>query len=474
MAALDSSSMAVGGEPSTTSEGSPSTEAAQEGAFSAAALDPAVAPLCTPVADAEPCGPDLELAGDADYLNFFAQVEGILPGSFFNALDGAPFDPTSVDLSRQLEAIRPLLDRTRDLRLLIVQARLRILARDLAGFSASLAAAAYWLDGFWDQVHPRAESGDLMARANAIAALDIATVTFPLQYAPLFEARRLGTITYRSMLIATDQVKQRAGEQKFDAAAILDARGAADPVVLAAARRHIATLKWAIDRIRNAFAVHGASAGLEIIPPLVGEMQAFIDPVEAAKVSATGDESAGEATPSELAGPGPTSLAEARDALAAIADYYSLREPSSPTLPLVRQAHQLIGKSFIEVISILIPAHIEKAAFQIGGDRVFELPVSKLSNLSAGAPLSVNGGGDGTTDDGPAPAAVTARPFQVHSRARAIALLEQVQRYFRAAEPSSPVPMLCERARALAERDFMSVLRDVLPKVALREFGADK
>ena len=482
MATLNSSSMpvvsgsiAAGEEKALPTTGaSLPADAAQEGASSTGALDPAVALLCAPVADGEPCGPDLELAGDADYLNFFAQVEGILPGSFFNALDGAPFDSTSVDLSRQLEAIQPLLDRTRDLRLLIVQARLRILARDLAGFSASLAATAYWLDGFWDQVHPRSEGGEFMARANAIGALDIPTVTFPLQYAPLFEARRLGIITYRSLLIASDQVKPRAGEQKFDAAAILDARGAADPAMLAATRKHVAMLKWAIDRIRNAFAMHGASAGLEILPPLVGEMQAFIDPIEAAKVSAAEHDSAEEAISSELAGPGPTSLSEARDALAAIADYYSRQEPSSPTLPLVRQAHQLIGKSFVEVISILIPAHMEKAAFQIGGDRVFELPVSKLSSLSGAAPLSTNGGGDGTSEDALAPAAATARPFQVGSRAQAIALLEQVQRYFRASEPSSPVPMLCERARALAERDFMSVLRDVLPKVALREFGADK
>ena len=77
------------------------------------------------------------------------------------------------------------------------------------------------------------------------------------------------------------------------------------------------------------------------------------------------------------AAPGPASLAEARDALAAIADYYSRLEPSSPTLPLVRQAHQLIGKSFIEVMSILVPTQMEKAAFQIGTDQVFELPVGK-------------------------------------------------------------------------------------------------
>jgi type VI secretion system protein ImpA len=34
--------------------------------------------------------------------------------------------------------------------------------------------------------------------------------------------------------------------------------------------------------------------------------------------------------------------------------------------------------------------------------------------------------------------------------------------------------MLCERARAFAERDFMGVLRDVLPKAALKNVGADK
>jgi len=36
------------------------------------------------------------------------------------------------------------------------------------------------------------------------------------------------------------------------------------------------------------------------------------------------------------------------------------------------------------------------------------------------------------------------------------------------------VPMLCERARAFAESDFMAVLRDVLPKAALKDIGADK
>jgi hypothetical protein len=34
--------------------------------------------------------------------------------------------------------------------------------------------------------------------------------------------------------------------------------------------------------------------------------------------------------------------------------------------------------------------------------------------------------------------------------------------------------MLCERARAFAERDFMGVLREVLPKAALKTVGVEK
>ena len=84
-----SGSIAAGEEKALPTTGaSLPADAAQEGASFTGALDPAVALLCAPVADGEPCGPDLELAGDADYLNFFAQVEGILPGSFFNALNG--------------------------------------------------------------------------------------------------------------------------------------------------------------------------------------------------------------------------------------------------------------------------------------------------------------------------------------------------------------------------------------------------
>jgi type VI secretion system protein ImpA len=68
------------------------------------------------------------------------------------------------------------------------------------------------------------------------------------------------------------------------------------------------------------------------------------------------------------------------------------------------------------------------------------------------------------------PAAVPPPRSRPHAatRQQALALLDQVAAYYRAAEPTSPVPVLIERARSLAGRDFMSLLKDFLPEAALR------
>jgi type VI secretion system protein ImpA len=434
-------------------------------------LDPEVAALCVPLSEVDPCGPDLDAAGDAEYLNFFASAEGVLPTSFFSVQEPdktffSAQDEQSVGakaaLPGQITAIKPLLERTRDLRLLILRARLLVLNRDLAGFATSMAAVAEWLDRFWNSVHPRPHDGDPSGRVAALATLDLPTVIFPLQYTTLFEAPRIGAVSFRAWLIASEGVKPRPGEQKQAASVLADAVADADPASLASARRNIALLKTSLGRIRNAFLAQGASPGLENLPALVDKISAFINPPSAAAdAAAAGIDGAGIAGDANRAGP--VTLAQARKALEAIAAYYSRLEPSSPTLPLVRQAHQLIGKSFVEVMSILVPTQVDKAAFQIGTDQVFELPLGKLPKLAeTSSPAE--------TPEG----AINPVTYSVQSRSQAIALLNEVQRYFRAAEPSSPVPMLCERARALAERDFMGVLRDVLPKTALKNAGADK
>ncbi|MBV9985494.1 type VI secretion system ImpA family N-terminal domain-containing protein, partial [Bradyrhizobium sp.] len=405
-------------------------------------VEPALAALCVPLSDADPCGPDLDLAGDTDYLNFLAQTEGMLPSSFFSTEDGRPFDRASVDLPRQVDAIARLWQRSRDLRLLVIRARLLILNRDLGGFALAIAAIAHWLDKFWDEVHPRADHGEFDARVAALSALDLPTVVFPLQYAPLCEGRRIGAVSYRAWMIAAGDVKPRPGEQKHPPAALTEAIADAPVEILSATRKHVALLRRSLARIREIFMMHGSAVGLDSVTALTEKLQAFIDPRAALEEGAAaraaeadgGSAPAMDSGPVAVGGSAPTSLAEAQQALAAIAGYYSCSEPSSPTLPLVRQAHQLIGKSFFEVMSILVPTQMDKAAFQIGADQFFELPIGKLSKLAEGTP-SVHGDGQVGAESG------RSVQYQVSSRAQAIALLEQVQRFFRLAEPSSPVPM---------------------------------
>ena len=440
------------------------------------AMDSAVAALCLPLSEDDPCGPDLDLVGDAEYLNFLAQVEGILPRSFFSVEDGKPFDPSTIDMRGQLAAVDKLLARSRDIRLLVIRARLLVLNRDIAGFSATIAVIAEWLEKFWDAVHPRPDEEKLTARQATISALDLPTVIFPLQYMPLLEGRRAGSVTYRAWIVATGEVKSRTGDVGVSAAVIAEAIANADLADLAAARKHMALLDASVQRICRAFEVHG-SAALDVLPEQVRKMHVLIDPHGTSIVSSTVDDSPladRKQEVSAVAAAPLVSIVEAERALAAIAEYYGRSEPSSPVLPLVRQAHQLIGKSFLEIMTILVPSHVDKAAFQIGTNPVFDLPVSKLSSVSA-APASFDT--SAMADHGPA---VPVHPtpsiasYRVESRTQALVLLESVQRYFRYSEPSSPVPMLCERARALADRDFMGVLEDVLPKSALKAFNADR
>ena len=447
-------------EQSAQSEAEPGHAGAPD---AGSGLEPAVAALCAPLSDADPCGPDLDFDGDADYLNFVAQAEVLLPASFFSPEDGRPFDRTTIDIQGQLETLQRLTARTRDLRLLILQARLYMLDRNLAGFAQSITAIAYLLERYWDTVHPRIEGGDLAMRSAIVSALDMPTVIFPLQYAPLFEARRVGAVTYRGLMIAMDEVQPRLGDSKLEVGPLMEAVSTADAAVLVSTRTSLSMLKSSLEAIKTAFLSNGHSVGLKNLPELVDKIRAFIDPKaseEEADADLADSDTPGEGSSAAAVGRAPNSLAEASAALAAIADYYSRVEPSSPTLPLVRQAHQLIGKSFFEIISILVPSQMDYAAFRIGHDQIFDLPIGKLSELSEVAPV-------GPTDN------AGSVSYLVQTRSQAIALLDLVQRFFRKSEPSSPVPMLCERARAFAERDFMSVLRDVLPKSALRNPNDD-
>ena len=58
---------------------------------------------------------------------------------------------------------------------------------------------------------------------------------------------------------------------------------------------------------------------------------------------------------------------------------------------------------------------------------------------------------------------VGSAPGQIASRADVIRSLDAVIAYFRNEEPSSPVPLLLQRAKRLAAMDFLEIIRDMAP-----------
>jgi type VI secretion system protein ImpA len=72
--------------------------------------------------------------------------------------------------------------------------------------------------------------------------------------------------------------------------------------------------------------------------------------------------------------------------------------------------------------------------------------------------------GDGAAEDGESGVGATGSlSGGVHSRADVVRAIDAIADYYRQHEPSSPVPVLLERARAWVNLPFMDVIADILP-----------
>lgn len=436
--------------------------------------------LAGAVSDTEPCGPDLDLAGDPDYMNFIARTEGVLPVTFFSGPEGKPFDRTSIDFDAEFVAIGPLLERTRDVRLLALLGKLLVLNRDLTGFVDCIGMIDTLLKERWDDVHPQGTDGDFAIRMAAIESLDdMPPVVFPLQYLPFVNHRRLGPLSYRAWMIATGEAKPREGEAVLDPAAIETAMMETELPALAATRDQFLTLQASLRSIRDICVDRAGgerAAKLEKLPGLVDKILALVEGVvikrdpALATAAPEGSDDAETRAPTTIPAGAVASRRDVADALAAVGDYFARSEPSSPALLLVRQAEQLMGKSFLEAMRILVPNHMEQAAVLIGKDQqMFDLPIERLSAF-ADIPqlLEEEVTHETTEEDDATTRGASPRRLEAKTRADATRLLEQIGTYYRIAEPSSPVPFLTERARSFAERDFLSLLKELLPEGALK------
>src|SRR3984957_20600061 len=418
------------------------------------------------VSDDNPCGPDLDLEGDTEFMNFIAATEGQLPASYY------AFNRASIDFAAASQVAEKLLKRTLDLRLLALMAKLAILNRDIAGFAQRLGNVAWLVKEHWEVANPRGEGDDYSGRIAQLATLeDNSVVLLPLQYAPVIETNREGAVSYRDQLLASGAAqprsvtlydlrgqKQTTEPEKFmPAASIERALNDVEIAKLAGAVGMLTSLGASIQSINATTTEHVGYENAVALPKLaklVSDMTAFLrtalvrrDPSLAPPPPEAPTNDSGAASVAAAA-PAFASRATVDAALASAFGYFAASEPTSPALLLIRQAREMLGKNLYEVMKLLAPPHADAARVFVGPDGAFTVPVKSLSNAPSAAIES-------------APAEPAA------SRAEAIALIDAVAAHMQKAEPSSPVPYLLERARNLATRDFVSLLQDLLSDEAI-------
>jgi type VI secretion system protein ImpA len=439
-------------------------------------LDPAALPV---VSSEDPCGPDLDLAGDADFLNFVAATEGMLPSS--RAEDYYKFNRASANFAARFQTAEKLLRRTLDVRVLVLLAKLSILNRDVNGFARWIGGLAWLLREHWDAAHPRAEGDDYSARLGQLMTLEEnSVVLLPLQYTPLLETAREGSLSFRDHLVAAGAaeprsvtrfnekgVKETSVDEKFMPQKTIERLLREVEIErLADLVETLGGVSTALQTIKAATIEHvGFENAIELpkLDKLVREMAEFAhgalimrDPTLAPPPeAAAGAVTEGEPAPSAAAPSTFATRAEVDAALASALGYFTASEPTSPALLLIRQARETLGKNLYEVMKLLAPPHADNARVFVGPDGAFTVPVKSL----AGAP-------------GAELARATSEPAP--SRAAALALIDAVAQHMQRAEPSSPVPYLLDRARNLASRDFVSLLYDVLPEDAIASLKKGK
>ena len=414
------------------------------------------ADFLAPLSPEAPCGPDLDAEGDAEFMNFMAAIEGLLPTDSYFA-----FDRKSIDFPAARATGAKLLARSHDLRLLVLLAKLAILDRDVDGFAHWLAMAARLLAERWEDVHPRGEDGEYLARLSQLSTLgDGPVVVFPLQYAPLAETQRDGALNFRAQLVALGEARPRDGENLPNATAIDKILLNADMPALAGRLESLRRIKTSIAQIgRSVIERAGFDQALnfDALTPLVDRMTDFVQAAVARRdPSVAAPALVEKAEPSSEGGPAPAlqfaSLADVDAALGAALGYFEAKEPSSAAVLLIGQARQTLGKNLYDVMKLLAPAHADNARLFVGSEPVFAVPVS---GIRPSEPPS-------EPTEGP-------KPDAAESRVAALGLIEAVAAHMRRVAPSSPAPYLLDRAKALASRDFLSLLKDLLSEDALAQ-----
>ncbi len=328
--------------------------------------------LLSPLADANPAGPNLDL--DPAFQALEQDAAG-KPERQYGAKVYAAEPP---DWPGVQEHALGLAARTRDLRVAVWLLRSAAHLQGLPGVATGLELLHELLRRHWDAVHPQldasgdaSEGSDPTMRLNALAPLASRDAALAdLRAAALVNER--GSLSLRELELGLGQEPAGPGEVAPTAAGVLKALGELS-------RRHPALPQTAA---RGSAALAGINAvlherlGAARAPDLSAftQLWALLGRGLAGGAALPGTTSNLPAAPAAGEAPAPTAAstanalnnrADAQRELERVCSWLETHEPSHPAPLLIRRAQRLIGMSFIEIIRDLAPdglSQVERVA----------------------------------------------------------------------------------------------------------------
>jgi type VI secretion system protein ImpA len=328
--------------------------------------------LLAPISEAEPSGPNLE------YDPAFSELERAVQGKPEQRMGSVhvPFEPPDWSLVCKLS--QALLERTRDLRVIMHLTQGLLHCNGLAGFASGIELAAGLIRDLWSSIHPELDhedDDDPTMRITALATLTAPTTLLALQKSPLAQLRGLGTVSLYDVRASAGSGTTPASEPVVSSATL---EAIFNQVALDSLESTVLSVQRCIDgvtAIDQAFITHTGSRGpdLSTLTQLLREIRHALKPRldsrqglkdaeetehrdELANVEVTGN------NPKNRLGGALTGDIRSREdvlnAIDKICAYYARSEPASPLPLLLERCRRLVSSSFLEIIQELVPDSI--------------------------------------------------------------------------------------------------------------------
>ncbi len=328
--------------------------------------------------------PDNVCGDDLEYDPAFIALEQDIIGKPEQQIGDTIQEAEPPDWKEIKKSTESLLDRTRDLRILVYYLRALIALEGLTGLKEGLKLIGAMVAKRWEFLYPRLDpddDNDPTERVNILMALcDHETMLRPLQLVALVESKALGRFCFRDVMIATEKITVSDDDNAPKLGTIEAAVQDSEIVVL---QGNLASIMASTDSLNSLEDFVTQQVGINNAPNfdalrhLLKEFEHLLsgwlesrggDVIEASpSESESTNEIASKPQASQKSISGAINNSQdVINALKLICDYYKKNEPSSPVPLLLERAQRLVGKNFMDALLDIAPDGVSQASIIMG------------------------------------------------------------------------------------------------------------